>query len=491
MSRMRDVLIEYGPEGFDCADNQESLPAWVPKDRAVTVTSSKPLRRSYAEFLATKERNVPDRGVDVSPDTLHPSLFPFQRAVAEWAIRKGRCAIFADCGLGKTRMQLEWARHSAERSLIVAPLSVARQTVREGHEIDMDVQYVRHADEIGAPGVYITNYEMVDGLDPSVFEAVVLDESSILKHVDSKTRQLVTGRFASIPKRLACTATPAPNDVAELCNHAEFLGMMSRREMLAAFFVHDEIGWRLKGHASGPMYRWMSEWSVALRTPSDLGYDDTGYVLPELRITPEVVDVEIQPDGQLFATDLGGIGGRSRVRRQTMSARIQRTADIVNDDHQWIVWCGMNDEANEVTALTKGAVNVHGSMAAQDKADIFEAFQDGAIRVLVTKPSIAGFGMNFQQCSRMVFVGIGDSYETYHQSIRRCYRFGQTEPVDVRIVVSALEQQIITNVQRKESEAAESMSEMIAYSKLGKEPNADAVSHGRRPRKKLGSNAWR
>jgi len=489
MSRMGDALIKHGPEGFDCNENDESMPAWVPQENDGASRAGR--KRSYAEFLESKRRSVPDRGIVLTADDMHPSLFPFQKDIAAWAIRKGRAAIFADCGLGKSRMQLEWARHSADRSLIIAPLSVARQTVREGAAIDMDVRYVRHQSEVGNSGVYITNYEMIDQFDPALFEAVVIDESGILKHADSKTRQLLTHRFAETPAKLACTATPAPNDVAELCNHAEFLGVMTRREMFAAFFVHDEIGWRLKGHAAGPMYQWMAEWAVALRTPSDLGYDDTGYVLPELRIQSEVVDVTIRPDGQLFATDLGGIGGRSRVRHQTMDARVTRAAEIVDDGHQWIVWCGLNSEAELVTKMTDGAVNVYGSMRAEDKAQAFEDFQDGKIRVLVSKPSIAGFGMNFQQCSRMVFLGIGDSYEVYHQSIRRCYRFGQKEPVDVHIVVSALEQQIVANVQRKERAAFASTSEMISYSTLGKDRHVDAVPHERRPRRKLASTSWR
>ena len=451
----------------------------------------------YQEFIATKHRRVLDAGHEVTPDQVHPSLFEFQRDITIWAIRKGRAAIFADCGLGKTRMQLEWARLSAECSLIVAPLSVARQTVREAQRMGVDARYVRHGHEVEGPGIWVTNYEMTDEFDPAMFGAIVLDESSILKNVEGRVRQRLTSAFAEVPMRLACTATPAPNDVAELCNHAEFLGVMSRREMLAAFFVHDEVGWRIKGHAVGPMYQWMAGWAVALRTPSDMGFPDEGYALPPLSIKAEVVDVEITPEGQLFATELGGIGGRSKVRRHTMDARVERTVEIVDDGNQWVVWCGLNGEASAIAATVTGAVNVEGSMAPEDKATALEAFQDGTVRVLVTKPSIAGFGMNFQQCSRMVFLGLSDSYEAYYQAIRRCYRFGQTAPVDVRIVVSNLERQIVDNVSRKEREAAESTSELVTYSHFRKdthvEPNdgPTALRGGRRPRRMLASTTRR
>jgi hypothetical protein len=408
---------------------------------------------SYAEFLATKRRAVQSIGRQVDRSEVHPLLHDWQAEVVAWAVGKGRAALFEDCGLGKTVQQLEWARLSADTALILAPLSVARQTVREAAKIDQVVRYVRHGSEVTGPGVWITNYEMAEHFDPSMFGALVADESSLLKNVDGKTRQMLTRRFASVPYRLACTATPAPNDVAELTNHAEFLGLMSRAEMLAAYFVHDEDGWRLKGHAADPMYAWMATWAVALRRPSDIGYSDEGYDLPPLVIVPEVVEAEIDSGEQLFATDLGGVGGRAAVRRSTLTARIERAAKLTTDGEQWIVWCGLNDEADGVASLVGDAINVEGSWSPDAKAAAFEAFQDGAVRVLVSKPSICGHGMNFQNCCRMAFVGLSDSWESYYQSIRRCYRFGQTRTVRAHIVVSALEQQIVENVRRKEEEA--------------------------------------
>lgn len=451
----------------------------------------------YAEFLAGKRRDVTPHGFDVGIAEIHHQLHEWQKLIVQWAVLQGRAAIFADCGLGKTFMQIEWARLSADRALIVAPLSVARQTAREAQRIGVDITYVRSGDDAHGDGLWITNYEMVDHFDVSTFGAVVLDESSILKNVDGRTRQKLTKQMQSVPARLACTATPAPNDVAELCNHAEFLGVLPRNEMLAAYFVHDEIGWRLKGHAARPMYEWMSGWACALRRPSDLGFPDEGYDLPPLNIVPEIVDVEVTPDGQLFATDLGGIGGRAAVRRATMDARVARSIELANStDDQWIIWCGLNGEASAATEGIAGAVNVEGSLPPERKAELIEAFQDGDIRVLVTKPSIAGFGMNFQNAHRMAFVGISDSYEAYYQAVRRCWRFGQTSPVTAHIVTSALEQQIVHNVQRKEAEAAQSSAELVAYSPIKKgnhdpDDGPTALRHRRRPRRMLASTARR
>lgn len=413
---------------------------------------------SYQAFLARKARAAGDHGPSIDADGLHPALFEWQATVVSWALRKGRAALFEDCGLGKTVQQLEWARHAAPTSLVLAPLSVARQTVREAARLDLDVRYVRHQDDVTGPGVWVTNYEMADRFDPRTFGAVVLDESSILKNVDGRTRQRLTAQLANVPLRLACTATPAPNDVTELCNHAEFLGQMHRAEMLAFYFVNDEFHgrsrWRLKGHARERFYEWLATWAVGLRRPSDLGWPDDGYDLPPLRIHAETVDVKLPPtDGQLFPS-LGGVTGRAHVRRSTTDQRVARTAQLAQGDDQWVIWCGLNDEATACASAIDGAVNVEGSWDPDRKAEALEAFQDGAIRVLVTKPSIAGFGMNFQNCHRMAFVGISDSYEAYYQAIRRCWRFGQSHPVDAHIVVSEIEQEIVRNVQAKEAEAS-------------------------------------
>lgn len=414
----------------------------------------------YAEFLAAKAVRVHPAGIDVAPGDLHPMLHHWQRDIVQWAAHVGRAAIWADTGLGKTVMQVEWARAmTAPRdgvALIVAPLAVCAQTVRECAKVATHAVYVRDGADITDPGIYVTNYEMVPYFDPALITSVVLDEASILKQSDGKTRTMLIDHFATVPYRLACTATPAPNDPEELTSQAEFLGHMTRVNMLAAYFVHDDQGWRLKGHARAPMMRWMATWALALRRPSDLGYPDDGYVLPGLKVIPHLLPVNSVPQGQLFATDLGGVSGRAKVRRETLDARCRRAAELVaaEPDQPWLLWAGLNDEADLLTSLIPGAVNVHGALTPEQKAAALLDFADGKIRVLVTKMQIAAFGLNFQHCARMVFVGLSDSYEAYYQAIRRCYRYGQTRVVHAHVVLSELESQIAANIARKERDAA-------------------------------------
>lgn len=416
----------------------------------------------YLDFVASKRVRTETSGKIVCPDAIHPLLFPFQRDMTLWALRKGRAAIFADTGLGKTFMQLEWAHLIADCSLIIAPLSVARQTAREAKKLGLDVRYVRHQSEVSEDGIYITNYEMIEQMDAGAFGAVVLDESSILKALDGKTRRKLTDMFSDTPYRLCCTATPAPNDQSEIGNHAEFLGILSMADMLATFFVHDEQEWRLKGHAHTAFYQWLSSWGMSIRKPSDLDYDDDGYKLPPLHIKPTFVDVPYSPNDQLMFTGLKGIQDRTKVRRSTIAARLKVTAQLVNDSkQQWIVWCGLNDESTQATALIEGAVNVQGSDTPERKSEVIEAFQDGKVRVLVTKAKVAGFGMNFQNAHNMVFLGMNDSWESYYQCIRRCYRFGQKKPVNAYIVISEAEREIYDNVISKERTANTMSEELI------------------------------
>ena len=427
---------------------------------------------NYDEFLASKQRTAPEVGRDVTTADVHPMLHPWQAEIVAWAVRTGRAAIWADTGLGKSFMQLEWARLSGDTSLVVAPLAVCAQTVREAEKLGIKAQYVRDPEQITGPGVWVTNYDIADRFPPTMFDAVVLDEASILKNSAGATRTMLIEHFQPVRRRLACTATPAPNDSEELTNQAEFLGVISRVEMLAAYFVHDsDAGWRLKGHARGPMFRWMSTWAVAIRMPSDMGYPDDGYVLPGLDIREHLLDVDAVPDGQLFATDLGGVGGRAAVRRSTLDARCKRAADLVLAEpaEPWLIWCGMNDEAARLAELIPGAVNVHGSLSPDDKADMLLSFADGGIQYLVTKPSLASFGLNYQHCARQVFVGLSDSYEQYYQAIRRSYRYGQKRRVVAHVVLSALEGQIAANVRRKEQEAAQTMAELVAAIQSEKE----------------------
>ena len=307
---------------------------------------------NYQDFVSTKMSQFQSAGLSVCSDRLNKILFPFQKSIVSWAIRQGRAAIFAECGLGKTLMQLEWGRWMGEGGnvLIFAPLTVADQTICESRylgfgDLGGGVNYCQKGVDLRPwPWINITNYERLDYFIDAQLQAVILDESSILKAQDGKTRTRLINAYQRVPYRLCCTATPAPNDITEIANHAEFLGIKTRQEMLAAWFVHDSDGWRLKGHATREFYRWMASWAVYVRRPSDLGFSDEGYDLPPLRIHPEVVHVEMVPEGQLFATELGGIGGHSAVRRHTLDARVERAAKLASEG-QWIVWCGLNDES--------------------------------------------------------------------------------------------------------------------------------------------------
>lgn len=746
---------------------------------------------NYQTFLESKKFVLKNSGIAVAENAINPVLYPFQRDLTRWSLRKGRCALFEDCGLGKTFQQLEWARLIDKRTLIIAPLSVAKQTVREGRKIDLDVHYTRSNDDL-IDGINITNYEMIDQFDPSDFEAVVLDEcfpadtmidtpsglkriseiqigdsifnaqgedyvksiykrqinravhvktndrtitcsenhpfftlhgwrcaqdlqpgdylmetttamrlvwgnislniggqvatilreilfsemeneysttqsqssyqrsscedrqenlnmatfeqsngykrigtnqklksnerscctsesiipiagdepqtfrawgqwdwldnpstdftgcswrrldsgicyiagktdspisnllqsglresraknryrsgwkytlqpegqgqeegfktgfirvdsveileqghpglekyrdgeghvyfydikairhpsfsvngllvhnSSILKGLDGKTRQKLTEMFADTPYKLCCTATPAPNDIIEIANHAEFLGIMTRANMLATFFVHDDKGWRLKKHAVNPFYRWLASWAMAIRFPSDLGYSDEGFILPELRIIPDIIEVDYRPPDQLFWDgQLKGIQDRAKVRKTTQKQKVEEAARLIDgDSDQWIAWCGLNSEATMLHNLIPDSINVEGSMSPEEKQEALEAFQDGQFRVLVTKCKIAGFGMNFQNCHKMAFVGLGDSYELYYQAIRRCYRFGQKYPVEAHIVITNVEQGIYNNVLRKEKEAGEMSKHLIENVKEFEKAEIQAISMG-------------
>lgn len=421
---------------------------------------------SYDELLARRRKAQPQSGVTASLDAIHPSLKPFQRHIVHWAVEGGRRAIWADTGLGKTRMMIEWCRLTTDStSLIVAPLAVCKQTVDEAATIGVTVRYIRDANAIDGPGIYITNYEMVPNVATHRFTAVALDEASILKQSDGRTRSMLIDAFRLTPYRTTWTATPAPNDPEELTNQAEFLGHMTRTNMLAAYFIHDQDGWRLKGHAYDPMIDWLATWAIAIRKPSELGDSDEGYILPGLEIVPEIVHANITPaEGELFAGTIGGVTGRSRVRRESLAERVARTVELVNaePDEQWCLWVGLNAEADALAKALPDAVNIHGSLDPETKADGLHDFAKGGTRVLITKPAIAAMGLNFQSCARTAFVGLGDSYEQYYQCIRRFYRFGQRRIVRAHIVLSALEQQIAHNVMRKERQANRITDGMVA-----------------------------
>ena len=404
------------------------------------------------------------------PGVLNTNLFDFQRAIVAWAVRRGRSAIFADTGLGKTLMQLSWAdevaRHNDGAVLILAPLAVSEQTIEQGRTFGIDVQRIPAGGTAGATGVWITNYERMDSIDFASLTGVVLDESSILKSHDGKTRTALIDACQGIPYRLSCTATPSPNDFMELGNQCEFLGVMSRTEMLATYFVNDtgDTGtWRLKGWGASRFWEWMGTWSVVLRNPSDIGFDGSRYALPEPVYTEHVVDTE--QSGDLFARPAMTMTERRKAQRDSIDARCRALADVVNSDsgEPWLIWCHLNDEAELLQSLIPGSVNVQGSDKPEVKAGRMMDFSHGNLRVLISKPSICGFGMNWQHCARMAFVGLNDSFEQFYQAVRRCHRFGQTRQVHVHIFTAENEGQILANIKRKELAHHEMSANMIEH----------------------------
>ncbi len=427
---------------------------------------------TYDEFLETKKFIMKSSGFECGE--LNSMLFDFQKDISRWSVKKGRACIFADCGLGKTPMQLVWAdkvcSHTGEDVLIAAPLAVSQQTKREGDKFGIKVNICRTSGDLKL-GINITNYEMLEHFSPDELSGIVLDESSIIKHHDSKTREMVIDMFRETPYKLACTATPAPNDYMELGNHAEFMGVMTRSEMLSTFFVHDggdTAKWRLKGHAESKFWEWLSNWAVVMTKPSDLGYIDDGFILPDMTMHEHIVkSVAGDIDGQmLLLPELAStLLDRRQARRGSLGDRCKLAADIISQkpDEQWLVWCDLNDESAELSKIIPGAIEVKGSDSNEHKSNSMLGFSNGDVKVLVTKPSIAGFGMNWQNCHNMIFVGLSDSYEMLYQAIRRCWRFGQKEPVDVHIVISEAEGAVKANVIRKEADAQRMIREMVKH----------------------------
>jgi DNA modification methylase len=417
----------------------------------------------YQEFLQTKTITTPPMGIE--PREPHESLFDFQRDIVKWSLRLGRSAIFADCGMGKTRMQLEWSRQIPGDVLILAPLAVAFQTVREGDALDLPVQYCRSQSEC-KDGINITNYEMLEHFDPDAFKGIVLDESSILKSFDGKTRNTIIESFSETPYRLACTATPSPNDFMELGNHAEFLGAMTRTEMLSMFFIHDggeTAKWRIKGHAQNEFWKWICSWAVMIRKPSDLGYEDGDFILPELRVNQMAVEAKNNGDF-LFPLDAQTLQERIVARRDSLTERVGQCAELVHGSTEtWLIWCNLNSESDALEKAIDGAVQVKGSDSREFKEKTLMNFVNGRLRVLISKPSIAGFGLNMQVCHNMVFVGLSDSFESYYQAVRRCWRFGQKQAVDVHIITSKTEGAVVKNIQRKEADAERMATSMVQH----------------------------
>lgn len=426
---------------------------------------------AYQNFLSRKRIVDPMTGIAGTVD-IPAVLKPHQNDIVRWALRRGRAAIFAGTGLGKTLMELTWAEkvsaYSGKPTLIFAPLAVAEQHITEADKFGIAANLVSfHPDE--GWGVNISNYQKMDHFDLSKFGGVVLDESSILKSTDGKYRNRLIEECSTIPFRLAATATPAPNDFMELGNHAEFLGVMSYTDMLATFFTHDggkTQKWRLKGHAETEFWKWMASWSVMLRKPSDLGYDNEGYDLPPLTYHQHTVGVEYAPSletGLLFPMEARTMQERISARKDSVDERVALAASLTPNDKPFVWWCNLNSEADALTKALPGAVNLSGSDKDDDKRQKLVDFSNGKIRVLITKPSIAGFGMNWQHCADTGFVGLNDSFEQIFQAVRRFWRFGQTRPVNVHFIAAETEGAIVANLRRKEADAERMAAAMVMH----------------------------
>ena len=425
----------------------------------------------YQEFLERKRMVDPDTGLADVP-ALPASMFEFQRDITSWALRRGRAALFAGTGLGKSFMELAWASAinaaTGKPILHLAPLAVSGQMVREAVKFGIPA-HLSHSQAQTDGGINITNYQKLDHFDLSQFGGVILDESSILKSVDGHYRTQLIEACAKIPFRLAATATPAPNDFMELGNHAEFLGVMSYTDMLATFFTHDggeTQKWRLKGHAENDFWKWMASWAVMIRKPSDLGYDDTGYDLPPLRQQQHLVAADYAPSldtGLLFPMEASTMQERLAARRDTVEERVNLAVQITPTDRPFVWWCNLNSESEMLTKRIPGAVETKGSDPDDVKERKLTDFSEGRTRVLVTKPSVAGFGMNWQHCADTGFVGLNDSFEQVFQSIRRFWRFGQTKPVNVHFIAAETEGAVVANLRRKEADADRMAASMILH----------------------------
>lgn len=422
---------------------------------------------NYNDFIQSKAITTTASGINVELSELNQNLFKFQADIVKWALAKGKAAIFAGCGDGKTAMQLEWAEQVRKRTggkvLIVAPLAVSTQTKREGEKFGIKVHISTSQEDTVQDEINITNYEKLDKFIGKEFTAIVLDESSILKSFSGKIRNQIITMFQNTPYKLACTATPAPNDYMELGNHSEFLGVMTRAEMLAMYFVHDggqTSKWRLKGHAADLFWKWLSSWCVVIDDPKELGYDIDGYDLPKLNIHQIIVDGENAIDETLTLSEKRG------ARHKSLDLRCSAAADLVNNsDDVWLCWCDLNDEAKCLNQKINNSINVQGSDTSDSKSTSMLEFAAGNVKCLITKPKIAGYGMNWQNCHNMIFVGISDSFEAYYQAVRRCWRFGQKKDVDVYIIISAKEGSVKQNIERKESDNEKMRKHLIDLTK--------------------------
>ena len=432
--------------------------------------------RNYKDFIQSKLTQINQSGFESDKTQYNPNLFDWQRDIVHWALKKGKACLFEDCGLGKTLQQLSFAeevcKYTGGNVLILAPLAVASQTKSEGIKFGIDVNICRTQNDV-KDGINITNYEMIDHFDESTFQGIILDESSILKNSTGATRILLTEKFKYTPYKLCCTATPAPNDFMEIGNHAEFLGIMTQTEMLATYFVHDGKNtskWRLKGHAKSKFFEWIASWACCMTSPADLGYDGKDYKLPPLNIHEVQVESgnkELDDGQMLFYAEVAeSLSERREARHESLERRVDKSKEIAESaDGQALIWCDFNDESALLAETISDSVEVKGADSDEHKKISMINFTQGAVKRLISKPKIAGWGMNWQNCNTVIFCGLSDSFESFYQAVRRCWRFGQKKPVDVYIITSEAEISVKQNIERKQAEAQQMTSELVKYTK--------------------------
>ena len=435
----------------------------------------------YKDFLKQKESTETPLGI--KKFNLNEKLYSFQKELVSWALEIGRCALYADCGLGKTPMQLSWADEIAKKTnkpiLILTPLAVSHQTIKEGEKFN--IECIRSTDgKIKNGKIIVTNYEKLHYFNPNDFVGVVCDESSIIKNFSGKRQGQVTQFMKKIKYRLLCTATAAPNDYIELGTSSEALGQMGRMDMLGTFFVNDENSlhpiwwgarWRLKPHAEKHFWAWVCSWAMALRKPSDMGYDDTGFILPELKVTETIVDASRTIKGQLFALPAVTLNEQRDERKETIKERCEAAAEKVDNNESAVMWCHLNAEADLLEKIIPDAKQVKGGDTDEQKEQKFIDFANGNLRVLITKPRIGAFGLNWQHCHNMTFFP-SHSFEQYYQGVRRCWRFGQKNEVTVHIISTKGEVIVLRNLKRKE-EAANKMFDWL----IGQMNNSIKIQH--------------
>lgn len=456
---------------------------------------------TYDEFLAKKEVVIGDSGFEVSDEELSPDLFDYQKDIVKWALRKGKTALFEDTGLGKTIQQLQWAhsvaKHTNKPVMIFAPLAVSKQTVYEGEKFKLPVNLCESGEDV-INGVNITNYEKIHKFDTSIFSGIVLDESSILKSYSGKTTQDMINRFRFTPYKLACTATPSPNDFTELGNHAEFLNVMTMNEMLSMFFINDSShgnGWRLKGHSRSDFFKWIAEWAMMIKSPADFGFDGSQFILPKLNIINVIVESPNNDEERLFVLPAETLTERRQARKSSLQNRADKALDIIQEKQidNCLIWCNYNDESEYLSKTIPNAYEIKGSDTDEHKEKGMIGFANGEVKYLVTKPSICGFGMNWQNCNNMIFCGLSDSFEQFYQAIRRCYRFGQKKEVNVYVITSQAEENILTNIKRKEENHEMMSREMMKLLSVISKENLYSLKHNRtnyRPQEKMELPRW-